>query len=54
MLILTTPEHAVPPKLPPHVVQVRNKVGRPYLYLMKYRGTPRAEKAIVYTAARTP
>lgn len=36
----------MPPKLPPHVVQVRNKVGRPYLYLMKYRGTPRAEKAI--------
>ena len=39
----------MPPKLPPHVVQVRNKVGRPYLYLMKYRGTPRAEKAIVCT-----
>lgn len=36
----------MPPKLPPHVVQVKNKVGRPYLYLMKHRGTPRAEKAI--------
>lgn len=33
-------------KLPQYVVEVKNKVGRPYLYLMKYRGTPRAEKAI--------
>ncbi|WP_339083801.1 tyrosine-type recombinase/integrase [Hyphomicrobium sp. ghe19] len=41
-----TLEPVVPPKLPPHVVQVKNKVGRPYLYLMKFRGTPRAEKAI--------
>lgn len=46
MTILTTSEPAVPPKLPPHVVQVRNKTGRPYLYLMRYRGTPRAEKAV--------
>lgn len=37
---------AVPPKLPPHVKLVRNKAGRPYLYLMRHRGTVRAEKPI--------
>jgi integrase len=39
-------ESIVPPKLPPHVVRVRNRSGRPYLYLMRHRGTARAEKAI--------
>lgn len=39
-------DSTVPPKLPPHVVQVRNRTGRPYLYLMRYRGTARAEKAV--------
>lgn len=32
------------PKLPPHVVMVRNKAGRPYYYLQRGRGTARAEK----------
>lgn len=31
-------------KLPPHVVMVKNRIGRPYLYLQKHRGTERAEK----------
>jgi hypothetical protein len=42
----TWQEPPVPPKLPPHVVMVRNKTGRPYLYLMRNRGTKRAGKAI--------
>ena len=45
-MTLTTWEPAVPPKLPPHVKQVRNSTGRPYLYLMRYRGTDKAEKPI--------
>jgi hypothetical protein len=35
-----------PPKLPPHVAMLRNKTGRTYLYLMRHRGTARAEKRI--------
>ena len=42
----TWPECSVPPKLPPHVKLVRNRSGRPYLYLMRNRGTVRAEKPI--------
>lgn len=34
----------MPPKLPPHVRMVRNKVGRPYYYLQRYRGTGKAER----------
>lgn len=51
-MLLTLPrtptwqEPTVPPKLPPHVVCVRNKVGRPYYYLHRYRGTARAQKRI--------
>lgn len=36
----------MPPKLPPHVRMVKNRVGRPYLYLQRGRGTSRAEKPI--------
>jgi hypothetical protein len=43
---LLTREPALPPKLPPHVVRVTNKTGRPYLYLHKYRGTARAEQRV--------
>jgi integrase len=45
---LTSLEPPVPPplKLPPHVVVVKNSTGRPYLYLQKYRGTPRAEPRV--------
>jgi hypothetical protein len=32
----------MPPKLPPHVRQVRNKIGRPYLYFQRGRGTAQA------------
>lgn len=39
----TALEPAVPPKLPPHVVMVRNPTGRPYYYLHKHRGTGKAE-----------
>ncbi len=39
-------ELTVPTKLPPHVKMVRNKIGRPYLYLMRHRGTRRAERAV--------
>lgn len=45
----TTPmmlEPAVPPKLPPHVRMVRNRVGREYLYFQRHRGTGKAEKPI--------
>lgn len=45
-MTLMTLEPAVPPKLPPHVKRVTNKTGRPYLYLMRHRGTGKAEKAI--------
>lgn len=44
-MTLTSSEPSVPPKLPPHVVMVRNKTGRPYYYLIRFRGTPRQEKA---------
>jgi hypothetical protein len=37
-------EHAVPPKLPPNVRMVRNRLGREYLYFQRYRGTGKAEK----------
>lgn len=33
-------------KLPPHVKLVRNRLGRPYLYLTVHRGTARESKAI--------
>lgn len=36
----------MPPKLPPHVVSARNKTGRVYYYLAKFRGTDKAERAI--------
>jgi len=36
----------VPPKLPPHVRIVRNKTGRPYLYLTRHRGTGRQARSI--------
>lgn len=36
----------MPPKLPPHVRMVRNRLGRPYLYLQRGRGTGKAEKPI--------
>lgn len=36
----------MPPKLPPHVRMVRNRVGREYLYLQRGRGTPQAERPI--------
>lgn len=36
----------VPPALPPHVVMVRNKTGRPYYYLQKHRGTDRAQARV--------
>ena len=49
----TTPEHAVPPKLLPHVVQVRNKVGRPYLYLMKYRARRGPRRPLGYRRPAT-
>jgi integrase len=39
-------ELPVPLKLPPHVKRVRNRSGRSFLYLMKHRGTDRAEKAV--------
>jgi hypothetical protein len=32
----------MPPKLPPYVTQVRNKIGRPYLYFQRGRGTANA------------
>lgn len=46
MLTHISLESNVPPKLPPHVVRVKNRTGRPYLYLQRHRGTARAEKAI--------
>lgn len=46
MTILILQDSDVARKLPQYVVEVKNKIGRPYLYLMKYRGTPRAEKAV--------
>jgi hypothetical protein len=33
----------MPPKLPPHVNRVRNKIGRPYIYFQLGRGTKGAE-----------
>jgi len=36
----------MPPKLPPHVRMVKNRVGRTYLYLQRNRGTGRAEKPV--------
>lgn len=36
----------MPPKLPPHVRMVRNRLGRPYYYLQRGRGTVHAERAI--------
>lgn len=33
-------------KLPPHVARVRNKVGRPYLYFTKHKGTAREGKRV--------
>lgn len=33
----------MPPKLPPHVRRVRNRVGRDYYYFQRNRGTERAE-----------
>src|SRR5690242_19963698 len=46
MTIPTLPESPVPPKLPPHVVRVKNKTGKPYLYFIRHRGTARAERAV--------
>lgn len=45
--IPTSSEPPVPParRLPPHVKRVM-KAGRPYLYLMRHRGTARAQKSI--------
>lgn len=40
----TSPEPIVPPQLPPHVVMIKNRLGRPYYYLQRHRGTARAEK----------
>lgn len=42
------PEQAVPakPRLPPHVKMVRNRVGTPYYYLQRHRGTDRQEGAV--------
>lgn len=37
-----TSEDSVARALPPHVVMVRNRTGRPYLYLQRGRGTDRA------------
>jgi hypothetical protein len=34
----------MPPKLPPHVFRVKNRVGRPYLYFQRHRGTARSER----------
>lgn len=34
----------MPPKLPPHVFMVRNRVGTPYYYLERHRGTERNQK----------
>ena len=45
-MTLMTLEQAVPPKLPPHVKLVKNKTGRPYLYLMRHRGTGKAQSAV--------
>jgi integrase len=41
---MTTPscEASMRSKLPPYVKRVRNKVGRPYLYFQRGRGTPSA------------
>lgn len=39
-----TLERAVPPKLPPHVRMVKNRLGREYLYFQRHRGTGKAEK----------
>jgi len=44
--ILTSQGSPMPPRLPPHVVMVRNKTGRPYYYLHRFRGTARAEPRI--------
>jgi hypothetical protein len=41
-----TLELAVPPKLPPHVRMVRNRVGQEYLYFQRHRGTGKAEKPV--------
>lgn len=45
--IPTSQVSPVPPKLPPHVRMVRNKVGRPYYYLERFRGTARAERRVL-------
>lgn len=34
------------PKLPPHVVMVKNRTGRPYYYLSKHRGTGREQSRL--------
>lgn len=39
-------EPAVPPKLPPHVRLVRNRLGREYFYFQRHRGTDKAEKPV--------
>lgn len=36
----------MPPKLPPHVRKVRNRIGQEYLYLQRGRGTRHAERPI--------
>lgn len=37
---------AVPPKLPPNVHMVRNKIGKPYCYLQRHRGSKKPEPRV--------
>jgi integrase len=41
-----SPELLVPPRLPPHVKKVVNRLGRPYYYLTLHRGTTKQGQTI--------